>query len=48
MNLSNHSIKVTNFAFLASGVISEINLSYYLMYKKQDLGLPKISTPASG
>lgn len=36
MNLSSNSIKVTNFAFFASGVISEMNLSFYFIYKNQD------------
>lgn len=36
MHLSSNSIKVTNFAFFASGVISEMNLSFYFIYKNQD------------
>lgn len=50
MNLSSHSTLLPNFAFfiyififLASGVISEINLTYYFILKTKTLVLQRLS-----
>lgn len=50
MNLSSHSTLLPNFAFfyfyfyfLASGVISEINLTYYFISKTKTLVLQRLS-----